>query len=52
VHAGFASAATGEEHQRLEREERELVEQLLAESPQGNSRKASSVHKHSVNRDS
>jgi thiol-disulfide isomerase/thioredoxin len=52
VHAGFASAATGEEHQRLEREERELVEQLLAENPQGNSRKASSVHRQAVNRDS
>jgi thiol-disulfide isomerase/thioredoxin len=31
VHAGFASAATGAEHQRLEDEERELVEHLLAE---------------------
>jgi thiol-disulfide isomerase/thioredoxin len=31
VHAGFASAATGAEHLRLEDEERELVEQLLAE---------------------
>jgi thiol-disulfide isomerase/thioredoxin len=31
VHAGFASAATGEEHVRLERESTELVERLLAE---------------------
>jgi thiol-disulfide isomerase/thioredoxin len=31
VHAGFASAATGQEHVRLEREERELVVKLLAE---------------------
>ena len=31
VHAGFASAATGEEHVRLLREERELIKQLLAE---------------------
>jgi thiol-disulfide isomerase/thioredoxin len=52
VHAGFASAATGEEHQRLEREERELVEQLLAESPQGNSGKSSSVLRQSVNDES
>jgi hypothetical protein len=52
VHAGFASAATGEEHQRLEREERELVEQLLAENPQGNSHKAGSARGRSVNRDS
>ena len=43
VHAGFASAATGEEHERLEREERELVEQLLAENPQGTARKAASI---------
>ncbi len=34
VHAGFASAATGVEHTRLLRDERELVEQLLAEKPQ------------------
>jgi thiol-disulfide isomerase/thioredoxin len=52
VHAGFASAATGEEHQRLEREERELVEQLLAENPQAASRKAASARRGSVNRDS
>jgi thiol-disulfide isomerase/thioredoxin len=52
VHAGFASAATGEEHERLEREERELVEQLLAESPQGSTRKAASARRRSVNRDS
>ena len=52
VHVGFASAATGEEHQRLEREERELVQQLLAENPQGNSRKASAVRGRSENRDS
>lgn len=32
VHAGFASPATGEEHFRLKRELRELVERLLAES--------------------
>jgi len=31
VHAGFASPATGEEHARLKKELRELVEQLLAE---------------------
>jgi thiol-disulfide isomerase/thioredoxin len=31
VHAGFASPATGEEHVRLKKELRELVEQLLAE---------------------
>ena len=31
VHAGFASAATGEAHARLMREQRALVEQLLAE---------------------
>jgi thiol-disulfide isomerase/thioredoxin len=52
VHAGFASAATGDEHQRLEREERELVEQLLADNPQGNSHKTSSARRRSVNRDS
>lgn len=34
VHAGFASPATGEEHLRLKREMREVVERLLAESPQ------------------
>ena len=34
VHAGFASVATGEEHVRLTREERELVEHLLAEPAQ------------------
>ena len=34
VHAGFASAATGEEHVRLMREQRELVIHLLAEKPQ------------------
>jgi hypothetical protein len=33
VHAGFASLATGEEHTRLLREERDLVKQLLAEKP-------------------
>jgi len=52
VHAGFASAATGVEHQRLEREERELVEQLLADNPQGNSHKTSSARRRSVNHDS
>jgi thiol-disulfide isomerase/thioredoxin len=31
VHAGFASAATGDEHTRLLNEERELVRKLLAE---------------------
>jgi thiol-disulfide isomerase/thioredoxin len=41
VHAGFASAATGEEHLQLEREERELIERLLKE-PTGNPRTASS----------
>jgi thiol-disulfide isomerase/thioredoxin len=34
VHAGFASPATGEEHVRLKKELRELVEKLLAESAQ------------------
>jgi thiol-disulfide isomerase/thioredoxin len=34
VHAGFASPATGAEHIRLKREMRELIERLLAESPQ------------------
>jgi thiol-disulfide isomerase/thioredoxin len=38
VHAGFASLATGEEHTRLLREERDLVKQLLAE-------KADAAHK-------
>jgi peroxiredoxin len=33
VHAGFASAATGEEHERLKRELTETVERLLAENP-------------------
>jgi thiol-disulfide isomerase/thioredoxin len=33
VHAGFASAATGEEHARLKREQRELIARLLAEKP-------------------
>jgi thiol-disulfide isomerase/thioredoxin len=32
VHAGFASPATGQEHLRLKREIRELVERLLGES--------------------
>ncbi len=31
VHAGFASAATGDEHVRLKREERDLIERLLQE---------------------
>jgi thiol-disulfide isomerase/thioredoxin len=35
VHAGFASPATGAEHDRLTKEVRELVERLLAESAQG-----------------
>jgi thiol-disulfide isomerase/thioredoxin len=34
VHAGFASPATGEEHVRLKKELREVVEHLLAEAPQ------------------
>jgi thiol-disulfide isomerase/thioredoxin len=34
VHAGFASVATGEAHVQLEREERDLLKQLLAEKPQ------------------
>jgi thiol-disulfide isomerase/thioredoxin len=50
VHVGFASAATGEEHLRLEREERELVQQLLAENPQGNTRKASAARGRAANR--
>jgi peroxiredoxin len=33
VHAGFASAATGEEHVRLKAEITELIERLLAENP-------------------
>jgi thiol-disulfide isomerase/thioredoxin len=33
VHAGFASPATGEEHVRLKKELRALVEQLLSEAP-------------------
>jgi peroxiredoxin len=40
VHAGFASAATGDEHVRLEKEERDLVEQLLADKPQTAPRRA------------
>jgi thiol-disulfide isomerase/thioredoxin len=40
VHAGFASTATGAEHTRLLHDERELVEQLLAEKPQKKSEKA------------
>jgi thiol-disulfide isomerase/thioredoxin len=43
VHAGFASAATGDEHVRLEREERGLVEQLVSENASGNSSKTSSA---------
>jgi len=35
VHAGFASTATGEAHARLTREQRALVERLLAENVQG-----------------
>ena len=35
VHAGFPSTATGEEHARLTREERTLVERLLAEKARG-----------------
>jgi len=35
VHAGFASPAAGEEHVRLKKEIRELVERLLAEPAQG-----------------
>jgi hypothetical protein len=31
VHAGFASAATGTEHERLTRDERALILRLLAE---------------------
>src|SRR5262245_7857907 len=38
VHAGFASPATGEEHVRLKKELRELVERLLNESAQSSSR--------------
>jgi hypothetical protein len=34
VHAGFASPATGEEHVRLKKELREVVEHLLAEPAQ------------------
>lgn len=33
VHAGFASAATGEEHVRPKREKRELIKRLLKEKP-------------------
>jgi thiol-disulfide isomerase/thioredoxin len=35
VHAGFASPAAGDEHVRLKKEIRELVERLLAEPAQG-----------------
>ena len=35
VHAGFASPAAGDEHGRLKREIRDLVERLLAEPAQG-----------------
>jgi thiol-disulfide isomerase/thioredoxin len=41
VHAGFASAATGEAHARLERQETALVERLLAEKPQEGAQPAS-----------
>jgi thiol-disulfide isomerase/thioredoxin len=34
VHAGFSSVATGDEHVRLVREQRQLVQKLLAEKPQ------------------
>jgi hypothetical protein len=34
VHAGFASTATGEAHAQLTREQRALVERLLAERVQ------------------
>jgi thiol-disulfide isomerase/thioredoxin len=34
VHAGFASAATGEEHVKLKQEERDLIERLLQEPAQ------------------
>lgn len=44
VHAGFAGAATGEEHLRLEREERQLIEQLLAENSPGAGPKTPSTH--------
>ena len=37
VHAGFASEATGEAHERLKAEHRELIEQLLAEPPTSSS---------------
>jgi thiol-disulfide isomerase/thioredoxin len=43
VHAGFASAATGDEHVRLEREERELVERLVSEGASGQPPKSSSA---------
>jgi thiol-disulfide isomerase/thioredoxin len=35
VHAGFASPATGEEHVKLKREMRDIIEKLLAEAAQG-----------------
>jgi peroxiredoxin len=35
VHAGFASAATGDEHMRLEKEITDLVQRLLAEKASG-----------------
>jgi len=38
VHAGFASAATGEAHTRLTREQRALIERLLSERVQGGGR--------------
>jgi thiol-disulfide isomerase/thioredoxin len=39
VHAGFASPATGEEHVKLKREMREIVERLLAETTQSSADK-------------
>jgi thiol-disulfide isomerase/thioredoxin len=52
VRVGFASAATGDEHLRLEREDRALIEQLLTDRPSKDSRKASSIRTKSVKRDS
>jgi len=42
VRAGFASAATGEEHVRLKREKRELIKRLLEEKPSSSRRTSGS----------
>lgn len=52
VHAGFASAATGDEHVRLEREERDLVERLVSEDSSGSPSKAPSAPSRPAKRNS